>query len=100
MVGQGTALSYAATNLLPAQALDLQDDLTVIEQQDVPGAHILNEIRIGNADTSLITVMGSERGIKYERLSRLEDHRTFSEGLDAYLRSLQIPHDSHVAAEL
>jgi hypothetical protein len=81
-------------------AIDLQGNHAVVEQQDVARLDVLVQRVQGNPDTLLGSIFETERTIEEERCAVLQLHGPFLEPLHPNLRSLEIAQQTHVALAL
>jgi len=92
------AVAYAAKNLAALDAVDVHDHAAVVEQQHIACGHVVDQLRVIQADTFRIAELAVR--IENELLASLEQNLAASEFADANLRTLQIGHHADGAPRL
>src|SRR5262245_62221437 len=95
-------MAHRAVHAVALDALDVEHDLAVVEQEDIARLHVLGQLPVVEAD--LRSVAELELGVEHEPVPRLELDAAVLELPDADLGSLQVGHDADgaegLAAEL
>ena len=80
-----------------ADELDVEHDLSVVEQQRVARRHIARQVLVGDAYPGLRAALGIERGVERERRALVELHAPFAKALDADLGAAEVEQHADAA---
>ena len=100
VVGEPPALLHAAMDARALDALDLEHDEAVVEQQRVERDDVVREVAIRATHGMLVAGVRVHRHVEHELVAFDEHDRAGLERLDANLRALEVAHDADVAADL
>ena len=81
-------------------AVHLERDLPVVQEQDVSRFHIFVQLGIRNTDTLVVAIVQSQARVKKELRTVLQQRLAVFESLYANLRALQIAHKADFAPAL
>src|SRR3569833_3109026 len=93
-IGELATRTHPGIDSRTADALVVEDDLAVVQQEDIARRHILRQICVGTTDLIDGAPFGVELGIEGEGLALYQHNTAFAKPLDANLRSTEVEEDA------